>query len=570
MWKWQKVQEMLRKRQIVENLAVIASALLLASAYPPLSSGTTAFFALVPLLIVLRHASPSRGFFLGWLFGFTFRLINLSWLIALKDNGGPLILVAVGLIILSIYTAIYTGLFSYVIASFWHIAKKKEIPMPMLFRALAWTAEPILWVGAEYLVGSVLTGFPWNPLAATQVNNLALLSSVALFGSATLSAILVIVNGAIASLVIRLWFDLIAPRFKTKFTPSQEPSKAPRTIPLTIAIVILIVTCWLGVDNVRKIDAASQQEPKLRIALVHPDIPCIFERNDGTIEAANEALKNYTAIAAAAKPDATIWPETSLPGFIPYDQQAAELIIDALNTTAAPLIAGGVEYVRQPDNNDGILYNSAFLFQPGPTIADVYRKCHLVPFGEYIPLESKFNFLKRLAPTGFSCEAGTIQKAFTIKPKQSTTNQVEIKLSPLICFEDVFPYQARQAAQNGASALICLANDAWFDGTSESEQHLAQAILRAAETRLPVLRSTNRGVTALILPNGRVLQRLGNGKGSGTPGFLIAELAIEQKPKQTLYTRFGDALFSIPSAGLLLGASIAIAFVRKLKRKAQR
>lgn len=570
MWKWQEVQEMLRKRQIKEWLAVIASALLLASAYPPINSGTTAFIALVPLLIVLRHTEPKRGFFLGWLFGFIFRLINLSWLIALKDNGGPLVLVAVGLVALSAYTAIYTGLFSYVVTSFWHVAKKKDIPMPMLFRAIAWISEPILWIGAEYLVGSVLTGFPWNPLAATQVNNLALLSSVSLFGAATLSAIVVLVNSAISSFAIRLWYDLLAPRFKnTNDEPMQRPSKAPRTIPLTLTIILLIVICWLGIDKVREIDRNALLGQKFKIALVHPDIPCIFERNDSSIEAANEALLTYTKIAAAAKPDATIWPETSLPGFIPYDKQAAELITDALTETKTPLIAGGVEYFRVANNQDGLIYNSAFLFTPGPAIADVYRKRHLVPCGEYIPLESKFPILKRFAPTGFSCEAGTEQKTFSIS-KNIGTNKVEIQLAPLICFEDVFPYQARDAALNGASALICLANDAWFDGTCESEQHLAQAILRAAETRLPVLRSTNRGVTALILPNGRVIQRLGNGRGSGTPGFLIAEAAIDPTPKKTFYTRYGDTFLSIPAAGLLIGAALAIALVRRLKRKAMR
>lgn len=555
---------MLRKRQLGESLAAIASALLLSTAYPPINSGMTAFFALVPLLVVLRHANPGRGFFLGWLFGFAFRLVNLSWLLSLKNNGAPFLLVLLGLLALAAYTALYTGLFGYVASSFWYIAQKKEIPKPLLFRTGAFVAEPLLWVGAEYLVGCVLTGFPWNPLAATQVNNLALLSSVSLFGAATLSAIILLTNSSLTSLAIRIWYDLFAPRFYQTEEPRQKPSKAPRTIPLTIAVILIIITCWHGIDSVRHFDKEAKEGQKIKIALIHPDIPCIFEQNGTGTEDINEALLNLTKIAAMASPDMTIWPETILPGFIPYDRDAANLITQALAETKTPLIAGGVEYIRNEAQNDGILYNSAFYFIPGPTISNVYRKCHLVPFGEYIPLESKFPFLKRLAPQGFSLEAGKEQTIFTINAQ---TNNFKLKAAPLICFEDVFPYQAREAAQNGANALISLANDSWFDKTCESEQHLAQAVLRAAETQLPVFRSTNRGVSALILPNGRVIQRLGNGNGSGTPGFLIAESAINPSPKTTLYTRYGDSLFSIPAAGLLAGAAIAIATIRRLKRK---
>lgn len=568
---------MLRKRPLAETAAAIAAAVLLSLAYPPLASADAAFFALVPLLVALRHASPRRGFTLGFAFGFAFRLVNLSWLLALKDNGGPLSLVAVGLLALAAYCALYTGLFGFAAACLWSVARRPGLPAPLAFRAFAWIAEPLLWTGSEYLVGSVLTGFPWNPLAATQYKNLALLSCVAVGGAGLLSALVASVNSGIASLVIRIWKDAIAPRFAKIGVPraAAPRSKMPRTIPLFLSLITLIAVWWRGMDAVRHADRAALAAPKFRIALVHPDLPCIFERDYESFLKANQALLDYTEIAGATGPDATLWPETSLPGLMPYDRDAATMIDQACKTTGGPLIAGGVEYVPRPGAegdaiDDGLFFNSAFLFIPGPAIAATYRKQHLVPMGEYIPLESVFPILKKCAPAGFSCEAGLEQVYFPVMARAAETNGASTLIAPLICFEDVFPYLAREAAAEGASAIASLANDAWFDGTAEAEQHLAQAVLRAVETGLPVLRSTNKGVTAFILPNGRIVRRLGSGRGSGTPGFITTDIGIAPKPAGTFYVRHGDAIFSIPCAGFLGGIALAAGIIGRAARRRRR
>ena len=134
----------------------------------------------------------------------------------------------------------------------------------------------------------------------------------------------------------------------------------------------------------------------------------------------------------------------------------------------------------------------------------------------------------------------------------------------LICFEDVFPYLARRAVNAGADLLITLANDAWFDGSCESEQHLAQAVLRCAENHRPMLRSTNRGVSAFIDQNGRVVRRIGSGRGSGEPGFAVHELAIATGAPRTPYARYGDWLLSIPAAAVLVAVAIGSRFTRRI------
>lgn len=559
-----------RLKKSIPAAAALASAAMLSLAHPPVADANAAFFALVPLLLALRAATPRGGFRLGFAFGLAFRLLSLGWLLALKDNGGPAWLVAFGLVALSAWTALFHGLFGWLAATAWSFARRPELPARTAFRAAAWLSEPILWAGSEYLVGTLLSGFPWNPLAATQTGNLALLSVVSIGGAQMLSALLVAANGGVASLLARIWSDAIAPRFAAASaeTAPGRNRRLPRTIPLGFALILLVAAWWRGIDRVRELDRASFAAPCFRIALVHPDAACIFERDDAAVLAANEALRSFTELASATGPDLVVWPETALPGYVPYDSDAAALVRDACGSSGAPLIAGAVEYVpRFTGDKDGLIFNSALFFRPGPVMAGTYRKRHLVPFGEFIPLESKIPALKRLAPTGFSCESGLEPRLFDIANASAATNKATVALSPLICFEDAFPYLARDCAAAGADALVAIANDSWFDGTIEPEQHLRQAVLRAVETGLPAIRATNRGVTAFILPSGRIVRRIGNGRGGGTPGFATAEIGIQPDTRPTPYVRFGDAIFARPCAGYLLALAFVSSVFGKQRQK---
>ena len=552
--------------------AAILSGLLLASAFPPLAQADTAFFALVPLLLALRAAPPRRAFRLGYAAGLVFWLFDLAWLWRLKDNGGPLPLVAVGHVALSAYCALYLGLFGYAASARWTTARRRGHP---LFSALlALLAEPVLWIGAEYLRGSVLSGFPWNPLAASQYRNPALVHAASWAGAGLVSGLIVAVNAGIASFGFRLWRDLLRPRFAVTAAGAKPclPGGTRfqiRSAELALAL-LAVVLCWMhGVSVLRADSRGAHSAQALRAALVHPDIPCIFEKDDDSVREANEALLRYTAFAGGASPDIALWPETSLPGYIPYDQDAFDLVAGALRALdRKPLLAGGVELrYGEADGPDGLrpydIYNSAFLFGPGG-IRAIYRKQHLVPFGEFIPLESRIAFLKKLAPTGFSCTAGDGPCVFKLDPIAPDS----LRAGTLICFEDAFPYLARRAVNAGADILATLANDAWFDGSCESEQHLAQAVLRCAENRRPMLRCTNRGVSAFIDRNGRILRRIGSGRGSGEPGFAVHGIPVPRDAGRTPYARLGDWILNIPAAAAALVVILA-ALVRRRKEESE-
>lgn len=547
------------------TLASLIAGLVLSTAFPPLSQSDAIWFAFVPLAIALRHATPRRGFLLGWLFGLAFWFVDLAWLWQLKDNGGPLPLVLFGHGALAAWCALFPALFGAAVAYLW--GRPRIASRRLGQAALVLLAEPLLWVGSEYLRGILLTGFAWNPLAASQYRNPALLSCISALGVGALSFQIIAVNGAIALLLERIWRDELAPRFhRTGETePPTRKRHRLRAAELLAALALLFNNWSAGIVSVRT--AAAESAPTWRIALVHPDAPCIFERDGESVQQACDDLLAYTTYAGAAKVDLTLWPETSLPGMMPYATVCFEMARYATEQTKAPLLAGGIELEEGGGESEARLYNSAYLFDRHGKLASRYDKRHLVPFGEYIPLESTIPFLKRLAPAGFSCEAGTEATRFPIE-KAATTNGPRpdaLAVTPLICFEDTFPYLAREAAASGATLLATLANDAWFDGSSEPEQHLAQAVLRCVENRRPMARSTNRGVTCHIDAQGRILRRIGDGRGAGTPGFLVHSIPVDPAPAQTLYTRHGDRLLHIPAL-VFLGGVLLAAAIRKRRR----
>lgn len=541
------------------------SGLLLAIAFPPFGQADAAWFALVPALLLFRNSKPGKSFPLGLLFGSVFWITDLFWLVRLKETG-PAALVYLGTVALALWCALYFALFARAVSWLWNFRNLKASPWARLF--LAVIAEPLLWVGAEYLRGWVFSGFAWNPLSASQYKNIALLHCISWLGPGTLSFLIVAVNAGIASMLARIWQDVFARTAKVSSDATLKYRKFPiRTAELMVALTA-VVSCWMyGFSAVREPGTGKES---IRIGLMHPDIPCVFETDGDSFAEAYERLADYSEMSRALSPDINLWPESALPGYVPYSKEAYLLSSNALATSSALLLSGAIEYAGTDENDEDVIYNSAMLFAENGYIESVYRKRHLVPFGEYIPGYKLIPSLKKLAPTGYTCEAGDSAAPITAKIKDKDQDKVlPVKFGLLICFEDVFPYLSRETTRQGAQVLACVANDSWFDGSCEAEQHLAQAVLRSVENRRPMARSTNRGVTSLISKHGRILQRLGDGYGGGTPGFFVGSVTPEPSDSLTLYTRCGDWLLGIP-AGIILAAVALFSFRESFKGKSCR
>jgi apolipoprotein N-acyltransferase len=216
------------------------------------------------------------------------------------------------------------------------------------------------------------------------------------------------------------------------------------------------------------------------------------------------------------------------------------------------------------DEENGDVYNAALLVSDGGEQVQVYRKLHLVPFGEYVPGRHRVPLLARIVgdqvPGDF--KAGKNYTVFEL------TNN-DVKVAPLICFEDTIGELTRRfvlpgETNPGANLLVDITNDGWFLRSAGSHQHLANAVFRCVETRRPMVRAANTGVTCFVNEFGRVTQKLQDDKGSTfTEGVLTGDVKIPTEHELTFYTRHGE-LFAKVCIGM---TSIAILVLFPLRRK---
>lgn len=280
---------------------------------------------------------------------------------------------------------------------------------------------------------------------------------------------------------------------------------------LTAALALYLGGLWLNpvpdvagdAPMVRLIQPNAAQHEKWDPAM----IPVFFQRQ-----------MDYTA--AAPRADLVVWPETAIPVLL----NNAAPTLDAISEAA-----GGAPVVLGAQRRDGPkLYNSLVLVDPGGTVASIYDKHHLVPFGEYIPFG---RHLKRLGLRGLASEDGN---GYSAGPGAQIIGMGDLgRALPLICYEGVFP-QDVASAPGRADFMLLVTNDAWFGQLSGPYQHLAQARLRSVEQGLPMIRVANTGVSAMIDARGQITGSLPLGQA----GYLDTALPPPLPP--TLYARTGD------------------------------
>lgn len=533
----------------VKGLAAGASGVLLFAAFPPFARADCAWLALVPLMLVVRHSAPKAAFGWAWLGGLVFWLATLSWFPAIIKNDGPWPLVLLGQAGLSAWCAGFFGVFAFASSVVWRWAGRA----PGVRRMVAvWVADPLIWAGTEYARGCLFSGFAWNFFGVSQVENTSLIQVASVAGVYGVSALLLLVNGAAASLVERVSAPFVARLAGGAVTACVGESFRVRILRSAESLVpfALVLGFWLwGIGRVNGWIRQSARETLWQIALVQPNSPCIFEINDAAIRRQVKLLVDQTRLAGAAKLDLVVWPETAVLGSVPEDPKTMQVIRDGAAAAGGMLLTGALEVERTPVTAaapEGLkFYNAAWLFSSSGEAMGRYRKRHLVPFGEYIPLDKAIPILQRLAPTGVSCTPG--QDAGVLHLTKGVG--CELRLGPMICFEDTVPALSREAVRAGATMLVLMTNDAWFNGSIEPVQHLNQSVFRAVENGVPLVRAANSGVSCVVDAVGRVRRLVSCGKRSDFSGFMVTQVPVAEHPLASPYTRWGDWTLGIP--GLL-------------------
>ncbi|MBE6382927.1 MAG: apolipoprotein N-acyltransferase [Lentisphaerae bacterium] len=473
------------------------------AAFPPMGEKTDILFAFAPLLWLARRGDAKRSALTWFNNGLLFWVGTLAWMPAIVKNGGPWPLVVLGWGALAAYCALYFAAFGWLDAHVWRWVAGERLEQGRgVWRAYSrrlaaiLVFEPILWAGLELVRSRLFGGFAWNQLGVAMVN--AGFGAPARLGGVYLvSALVILVNGTIASIAERMLEPFLARR-RLPDGHLEGPSPVPSWVRSCETLVPLAVV-W-GVFRLSASFAPemwrAEQGPSVNFALVQRNFPCVFKAGDGN------PIEKYTELLAHVgllRPDVVVLPESALCEFGDVRSQRAKLFADwVCETTGATYVMSGGGSTVAEEGGSVRLYNSVGVYDGAEKVRDVYDKVHLVPFGEYIPFDKTFTVLQKLAPVG-SCTAGELK---TVSVGPFADGRPEVSLGVAICFEDTDSAQMRELARKGAQALVFVTNDSWFSKSDEAVQHAWQSVARAVETGLPVVRVGNSGVTGTIAPDG--------------------------------------------------------------------
>ncbi len=501
----------------------VASGLAAGLAFPKFDYGLLAWIAFVPLFYVLEGESLRRVFGWAWLQGFASYIGSLYWIpIPLHDFADvrielailPMLLLA-GIVAIDTAVAIWAGEFC---------ARRTRFPA-VLTMPIAWTA--VEWIRTYFPIG-----FPWNLLGYTAYRNLELIQFAEFTGVYGVSALIIFFN-AVVYLVI---FRRGSPRLQT--------------ISLSTLTAMMIALVAFGAWRIANLKNAPA-EGTLKVAMVQGNIPQSLKWDPKFLPQSYQVYQEETTNAAKRGADLIVWPEAAAAFlFQPDDRYPAALAEDAayrqkLLTMAQNIgvpILFGAPALAQLDGQLGF-YNRAYLVSANGEVVAHYDKMQLVPFGEYVPARSILGFFVNRVVHGLGdMVPGDQQTLFTVKGA---------KLGVLICYESIFPDFTRREVELGANILVNITNDAWYGESSAPFQVLAMAAMRSVETKVPMVRAANTGISAIIEPSGRITNR--------TPLFKRGtEIEdVSWRTVRTVYTTVGDLFAEICVLLTMLGLLIA-------------
>jgi len=430
----------------------------------------------------------------GWAFGFGYHFAGLYWIGHSFLVQAERFAVLMPFAILALTASL--GLFFAIAASAHASVNHRLIGLvPRLF-LLA-----LVIMSAEWLRGHILTGFPWNILGYALTMPLPLMQSAAHVG----------IYGLTAITVITLTVPMVVAS-----GPAQHPIRI--ILALTIAPLALAFlygswqlaqhpTEYVSDINLRLVQPGFSQRDKFDPAKYGQ----IFRRQ---LEMSYQAPQSSPASTPSGAPPNqpvtpthVLWPEAAIPFLIRRERSALTAIANALPDDIQ-IIAGGFRInvspdVPQTEIRQYRLFNSALVIGSDGQVKSFYDKIHLVPFGEYLPAQG---LLEALGFENLTRTRGGL--AMGKAPRQLMRIMGLPPAAMLICYEASFPGELIQGSER-PGVLINLTNDAWFGTSSGPFQHLHQTRLRAVEQGLPMLRSANTGISAIVDPMGRIVHRLG-------------------------------------------------------------
>jgi len=454
-----------------------------------------------PLLGILLSgtAKTSHAFWLGWCFGFGYFLVGLYWIaaalfVAIKQFYWLLPFTIAGL---PAMLALYYGIATLLWRRFHCHGTQGAVLLALVFSA------------ADYLRGHLFTGFPWNLFGYVWTDTLPVAQSISLFGIYGLTLITLLAACLPLALI--------------------TPSRGARAANLVATGLIIALALW-GSD---RLQSPTEFLPDTYVRIVQPNIPQAMKWQSSERENNFQLLLALSAMPSQQPLTHIIWPESAVAYFLADDSGQRNRLAAALPPHTI-LLTGGDRRTANFTTGRWDYYNSLLALDTTGTLLATYDKFHLVPFGEYVPFQSFGPVATATAGMG-SFKSGNAPQTMTLPGLPP--------FSPLICYEIIFPdaVTTTDTSQPRAQLLINVTNDGWYGNTAGPYQHFAIARMRAIESGLPLLRSANTGISAVIDAYGRTIHSLPLGTKN------VLDFSIPRAIKRiTYYSEAGD----MPAIGL--------------------
>lgn len=386
-----------------------------------------------------------------------------------------------------------------------------------------------LFAASEYLHTLTPFGVPWGRLAVGQTGWLPIVQSVSLFGSYFITFIMIL----FAFLAVRAFFE------------NKNGNKKKAILSISLALFIFIANITFGCI---KMAIPEKDTDTVNVSAVQGNIRFEDKWADKPAHTMDTYLR-LTKESAESGADLIIWPETAIPYDLTESYRMENYFSEVGIATKSQVIVTCFE------SDETGVYNTARLVTADGEIDDtVYKKRHLVPFGEYIPME---DFVTTVFPP--LTELCSSMEQLTPGNKTEIIETENGKLGMLVCFDSIYEDLCRQSSFDGAELIAISTNDSWFKGTCALNQHNTQARLRAIENGRYIVRSANTGISSIISPKGEIIDALEEDR----EGCIVSSVRFIKD--KTLYTVTGNLFVFL--CFLYLPLFVLYALITKKKRK---